>query len=155
MTRKIYKIFQQICDKYPKIEFHIITGFGYKYKRELLSDYEHKIYVHNDVKRVSEYLSKADIAITAQGRTIYEIASMGIPSIVLAQNSREMEHDFAAFSNGFINLGLGKEIADEAIVDALCFLIQAKGIRKQMREILLKKDFTKGQDRVIKLILGE
>ena len=132
---------------YKDIKFNIITGFGYKYKNEIQNDEEHNIYVYNNVKRVSKFLSEADMAVTAQGRTIYELASMGVPAIVLAQNTREMEHDFAGFSNGFINLGLGQKLEDEAIELTVRWLIQAVSVRKQMHELLLEKIFQRDRKR--------
>lgn len=155
MTRKTYRILQNVSDCYPQIEFHIITGFGYKYKNEVVDDIAHNIFVHNDVKRVSAYLARADLAITAQGRTIYELASMGVPSIVLAQNKREMQHAFASLENGFINMGLGVEQSMDSIESTIKWLIETPKIRKEMHDALLEKDFTRGQQRVIELILGE
>lgn len=155
LTRKTYGIFQKISEKFPAVNFHVITGFGYRYKNEVQTDEEHHIYIHNDVKRVSKYLAEADMAITSQGRTMYELACMGVPSIVLAQNAREMEHMFANISNGFISLGMGKQQDDKTIQSTIEWLISTPYVRKQMHELLLEKDFTKGQERVIKLILGE
>lgn len=155
LTRKSYGVFQKISENFPEISFHIITGFGYRYKDEVKTDEEHHIYVHNDVKRVSKYLAEADLAVTSQGRTMYELACMGVPSVVLAQNSREMEHMFANISNGFISLGMGKQQDDKTIQATIEWLINTPYVRKQMNELLLGKNFTKGQERVIKLILGE
>lgn len=155
LTRKTYGILQKISDNHPEIEFHIITGFGYKYKKEVISDIAHNIYVHNDVKRVSKYLAKADLAITAQGRTIFEVAYMGVPAVVLAQNSREVEHVFANIANGFINLGIGDSVEEETIYSTIEWLIRTPNVRLQMRTLLLGKDLHKGQERVIELILGD
>ena len=89
------------------MEFHFLVGFAYSHKDKITTDEENGVYVHIDAKRVSSYLSKADLAITSQGRTVFELASMGVPAVVLAQNEREAEHVFAGIQNGFINLGLG------------------------------------------------
>ncbi len=155
LTRKVYPILQDISCEHPDIEFHIITGFGYRYKNEIKEDISHKIYVHHNVKRVSSYMKEADLAITSQGRTIYEFACMGVPSIVLAQNKRETEHVFASIVNGFINLGMGIEQEASAIKNTINWLIHTPSVRKEMHKLLVSKDFKQGQDRVIKLILGE
>lgn len=155
LTRKIYPILQEVSQDHPEIEFHIITGFGYPYKNEIKEDPCHRIYVHHDVRRVSSYMKQADLAITAQGRTIYEFACMGVPSIVLAQNKRETEHTFASIGNGFINLGMGMEREPSAIKNTIDWLIHTPSVRKEMYKLLTSKDFKQGQDRVIKLILGE
>lgn len=155
LTRKTYKILQKIAENHSEIEFHIITGFGYRYKNEIQDDIPHRIYIHNDVKRVSKYLAEADLAITSQGRTIFELACMGVPAVVLAQNSRELSHVFASISNGFINLGLGIEQQDETIQSTVEWLINTPSVRKEMRALLLDKDFKQGQKNVLQLILGE
>lgn len=154
LTSKVYEIFQEISKIFPQIEFHIITGFGYRYKNEIDDDLEHHIYIHNDVKLVSRYLQRADLAITSQGRTIYELAYMGVPTIVLAQNKRETEHIFASMTNGFINLGIGKQIEKDMIKNTIEWLIHTPMVRREMRELQLSKDYSNGQKRVLKLILG-
>lgn len=154
LTSKVYEIFQEISEIFPQIEFHIITGFGYRYKNEIDDDLEHHIYIHNDVKLVSRYLQRADLAITSQGRTIYELAYMGVPTIVLAQNKRETEHIFASMTNGFINLGIGKQIEKDMIKNTIEWLIHTPMVRREMRELQLSKDYSNGQKRVLKLILG-
>lgn len=155
LTRKTYGILQEIADAHPELEFHIITGFGYKYKNEVTDDKGRRIYVHNNVQRVSKYLSEADLALTSQGRTIYELACMGVPSIVLAQNQRELGHIFASIANGFVNLGIGQEQENETIRTTIEWLLRTPSVRKEMRELLLEKDFRQGRERVIRLILGE
>lgn len=155
MSLRIYKIFQKLAESNPELQFHIITGIGYLYKDELKDDREHNIYVHNDVEIVSEYMEKADLAITSQGRTIYELACMGVPSIVLAQNARETTHIFANLKNGFINLGIGKDNEEESIINTIDWLIHTPKVREEMRLSLLEKNFYEGPNRVRKIILGE
>ena len=155
LTRKVYPILQDVSRENQDIEFHIITGFGYQHKDEIKEDKLHQIYVHHDVKRVSSYMKRADLALTSQGRTIYEFACMGVPTIVLAQNKRETEHIFANIVNGFINLGIGIEQNTSAIKDTINWLIHTPSVRKEMHKLLISKDFKQGRDRVIKLILGE
>ena len=104
---------------------------------------------------VSKYTKKADIAVTSQGRTIYELASMGIPSIVLSQNPREATHSFATMRHGFINLGLGEEIDSATIANTLSWLIQTPNVRKNMRDLMLNCDLMSGVERCKKIILGE
>lgn len=155
LTKKAYTALQNISEEFPNMEFHIITGYGYRFKNEIKDDAEHNIFIHNDVKRVTTLMQEADLAITSQGRTIYELAAMGVPSVVLAQNTREMEHAFASVQNGYINLGLGSEQNAETIQSTVEWLIRTPNVRREMHETLRKNDFTKGQKRVISLILGE
>lgn len=155
LTRKILPVLEKVADQYLNIKFNIVTGFGYSHKYEIQNDERHRIYIQNDVKRVSTFMKDADLAITSQGRTIYELAYMGVPSIVLAQNRREMSHEFAEFQNGYINLGLGEQIDTETIFSTIDWLIRTPNVRKQMHDLMLTKDFKSGKERVLNLILGK
>ncbi len=155
LTGRLYEICKVLHGKHPSVNFHFLLGFAYPYKDKILTDEENRIYVHTDVKRVSAYMNKMDLAVTSQGRTVYELASMGVPSIVLAQNEREAEHVFAGIQNGFINLGIGSEQDALTIISTIRWLIQTPKVRQEMRKLLLSKDFSKGQDRVIGLILND
>jgi spore coat polysaccharide biosynthesis predicted glycosyltransferase SpsG len=100
-------------------------------------------------------MGRMDLAITSQGRTVYELASMGVPAIVLAQNDREAMHVFAGIQNGFINLGIGDETDDETVISTIGWLLSTPNVRREMRKLQLQKDFSKGHERVIKLILDD
>ena len=94
-------------DEYKKYEFVVVVGRA-KYNVDALLEYnkyEH-IQVLYDVSNMPELMSSCDIAITSRGRTGYELALLGIPSIAMAQNQREEKHGFVCNENGFTYLGL-------------------------------------------------
>ena len=155
LTGRLYDICKVLHQKHPHINYHFVLGFAYPNADKIVTDEESNIFVHNDVKRVSAIMSKMDLAITSQGRTVYELASMGVPSVVLAQNEREAEHVFAGIQNGFINLGLGSQTDAVTIISTIRWLITTPNVRKEMRKLQLAKDFSKGHERVIKLILDD
>ena len=95
---------------------------------------------------------EADLIFTSAGRTTYEVASIGVPTIVLAQNDRELTHFFANSEFGFLNLGLGYNISDEEIYKNFIELIDSYENRKYMSELMLKFDLKSGRKRVNKLI---
>ena len=100
-------------------------------------------------------MKQADLCVTSQGRTVFELASMGVPAVVLAQNEREAEHVFAGMGNGFINLGIGSETDSITIIKTIMYLADMPRVRKEMRNLQLSRKFEKGQERVIKIILNE
>ncbi|MCR4923827.1 MAG: UDP-2,4-diacetamido-2,4,6-trideoxy-beta-L-altropyranose hydrolase [Lachnospiraceae bacterium] len=155
LTARMYDICKILHKEHPDINFHFLIGFAYKYKELIKDDSLNNIFIHRDVKRVSSYMNKMDLAVTSQGRTVYELASMGVPAVVLAQNEREAEHVFAGIQNGFINLGIGKNIDEQTIISTINWLIQTPKVRQEMRKLQLTKDFSKGHDRVIHLILND
>ena len=155
LTGRLYDICKELHAGHPGIKFHFLLGFAYPFADKIKTDEENNVYVYKDAKRVSTYMSRMDLAITSQGRTVYELASMGVPSIVLAQNEREAEHVFAGIQNGFINLGLGNATDALTIISTVEWLINTPSVRREMRKLQLTKDFSKGHERVIKLILDD
>ncbi|MDE7062358.1 MAG: hypothetical protein K2O73_03830, partial [Lachnospiraceae bacterium] len=155
-TRRIYDLAGRIHEDYPDIVFHFIAGSGYDLGGNGIEHRpEQGIVVEQNVKRISEIFAASEIAFTSQGRTVYELAAMGVPAIVLAQNEREMRHTFAQMNNGFLNLGLGSRVSDETIEHTLRFLLDTPQIRSEMRELMLRHNLKKGIDRVIGLILQD
>lgn len=156
LNEKTYQVALKIHEKYPNISFSFITGIGYDGENHgVKTDKSKNIFVYPNVPLVSKYTKQADIAITSQGRTIYELASMGLPSIVLSQNPREATHSFATMKHGFLNLGLGEVIDTETITTTLEWLIETPNVRKNMHELMLKCDLKSGLERCKKIILGE
>ena len=154
LTKRLFDVIQNLDN--TKIHYTFILGMGYKRADELIE--KSKIQNLNvdfiqDVKLMTEYMGKADIAISSQGRTMLELASMGVPTILMAQNKREQHHEFGYLQNGFINLGLGSEVEDDTIKQTLLWLINSPQIRKEMKDQMKKKDLKKGIDRVKNIIL--
>lgn len=156
LNKTLYEIILKIIDKYKNIKFEFITGLGYKNKENgVVTREEKNIFVYPDVPRVTKYMRKADLAITSQSRTIFELAAMRIPSIVLSQNEREQTHFFAQMENGFLNLGVGAKVDSVLIENTLEWLVSTAIVRKNMYEIMGKYDLRKGLKRVKNIILGE
>lgn len=156
LNEKTYQAALKIHKKYPNLSFSFITGIGYDGESHgVKTDISKNIFVYPNVPVVSKYTKQADIAVTSQGRTIYELATMGLPSIVLSQNPREATHSFATMRHGFLNLGLGECIDTETIINTLLWLIETPNVRKNMHELMLKCDLKSGLERCKKIILGE
>lgn len=144
--------------KYPEIHFTFLAGIGYDCgSHGICSRDDENISVIQDTSSVSAYMKQADMAFTAQGRTVYEFAVMGVPSIVLAQNEREQLHTFAQMENGFLNLGMGSRIGEETIERAFEFLVNTPQMREEMRRLMLEHGelLKNGVSREVNLILGE
>lgn len=108
----------------------------------------------NHVKNISEYMFASDIVFTSAGRTTYEIASIGVPAIVICQNKRELSHFFASSEYGFINLGLHEEVADADITTTLKELCENAEQREYMHQLMIKTDLRGGKNRVKSIIEG-
>lgn len=154
LTDRLYGIARRLNGKEIVAQFDFILGSGYA-GDVIVPEPERGITVYRDITFVGRVMRDADLAISSQGRTTFELASLGVPAIVLAQNERERLHKFAQMGNGFINLGLGSEVSDADILGTIEWLLNAPTIRREMRSLMLECDFRHGIDRVVNIILGE
>lgn len=70
-------------EKNTKIHYHLVTGVFNPYFEELKSLEKTccGIHIYHDVKDMAGLMEKCQLAITAGGTTIYELASIGVPFI--------------------------------------------------------------------------
>ena len=151
-TDRLLSIITKNSAKYGKRHFYVIVGRA-KLNVGKLLEYNHfpNIEVLYDIRNMPEIMSKCDIGLTSRGRTGYELAVLGIPSIAMAQNKREEKHGFVCHENGFNYLGLNpSDLIIEANLDL--YLHLTKEEREKLQEILLSKDLRNGRQRVMNLI---
>lgn len=137
---------------YFGFQFVVVLGRA-KYNVEELMGYNQygHIEVLYDVSNMPELMSGCDIGITSRGRTGYELAMLGIPSIAMAQNHREEKHGFVCNENGFDYIGLNP--ADEIIEANLkMYLDMSAESRKHYQDMLLSHDLRGGRKRVMGMI---
>lgn len=153
LSMKVYMMAKKYREKNPDVAFEFLLGSGYT--GCLKEESNPGMNVKADSVRVSDSMKKADLAFSSQGRTTFELASMGVPTIVMAQNERERLHRFAQMDNGFINLGLGSEVSDEDLLATFEWLVNATSVRKEMHRLMIDNDLRSGINRVKKIILGD
>ena len=98
---------------------------------------------------------KADIIFTSAGKYMYEICSLGVPTICLCQNERELTHVFCSNTNGFINMGLGETIDKEDIVSQFVGFVNNYEQRIEMNEKMLSIDLKNGFENIWNVINQE
>lgn len=138
--------------EYKDYKFVVVLGRAKQNVEELLkyNDYEN-IEVLYDVSNMPELMTSCDVGITSRGRTGYELAILGIPSIAMAQNEREEKHGFVSNENGFTYIGFNPD--DEVIESNLkMYLGLSKKVRQKFQDKLLSHDLRGGRKRVMGLI---
>ena len=138
--------------EYKKYHFVVVLGRA-KYNVDALLEYNKydNIEVLYDVSNMPELMTSCDVAITSRGRTGYELALLGIPSIAMAQNKREEKHGFVCNENGFSYIGLNPD--DEVIESTLnMYLKMSQKTRQRYQDKLLSHDLKNGRRRVMALI---
>jgi len=148
-TLKVLESIYDYCME-NNISISIVAGFGYQHYKTLKPF--QKISIYKNATNISEHMKKANIIFTSAGRTTYEIASLNVPAIVLAQNEREMSHFFASEEYGFTNLGLGYNIEHEEILRVFLNLVTNYEARKQIGSLMAKTNLKLGRERTLKLI---
>lgn len=149
LTEKVLKSIHPICDKL-NIKITVIAGFGYS-KFETIESFD-KINVLKSVNNISKHMLEVDIAFSSGGRTTFELASIGVPTIVLCQNERELTHSFCSLENGFANLGLGELVESSTINEKFLEITHSFALRKKMFEKYNEFDLKKGKSKVMNLI---
>jgi len=137
-----------------KNKITIILGLGYKDKKGIKEEYidNSKIEIFENVKNISEYMFRADLIFTSAGRTMYEVASLGVPCVCLCQNDRELTHLFGNAENGFMNLGLGKNLSEKEIIHSIEKLLADYNLRSEMNKKMLAIDLKHGFENMMKVV---
>lgn len=155
LTVRLYNIVRKL--NLQNIKFTFILGLGNpSFKEDFKVQFQQNIEVIRDVKTITKYMATADMAISSQGRTMLELACLEVPSILIAQNDRELNHEFGEISNGFINLGCHNEVSDETIQETVEWLVNCPQMRKHLKSQMhrISTDLKKGTDIVKKIILS-
>ncbi|MEZ8321486.1 cytidyltransferase, partial [Vibrio splendidus] len=149
-TDRLIDIIQD--DKYHSFEFNVVIGRAKCNSKQLmLFNTLPNVKVYFDVKNMPELMYECDIAITSRGRTGYELALLGIPTIAMAQNAREEKHGFVCHENGFNYIGLNPSNSIiESNLDMYIALSQNE--RLDIQSKLLEHDLRNGRKRVLNLI---
>ena len=137
---------------YQAYDFVVVLGRA-KNNVEALMEYNRfeNITVLYDVANMPELMTSCDIGVTSRGRTGYELAILGIPTIAMAQNKREEKHGFVCNENGFSYIGLNPD--DEVIESTLqMYLNLSRTSRQRFQNMLLSHDLRGGRKRVMSLI---
>jgi CMP-N-acetylneuraminic acid synthetase/spore coat polysaccharide biosynthesis predicted glycosyltransferase SpsG len=143
------------------ISVSVILGLGYGFKNKLdayvnrLKGKGFKIEMKENVKPIAKLLSKSDVVLTSNGRTIYEVAAMGVPCISISQNEREVRHLFSHTCKGIMDLGIESNVSEKKIASALRQVLDDYPFRQRMSDNLKSFDLKKGTDIVLRLIFDK
>jgi len=87
MTQKVLRLLQ---NNFPELIKNVVIGKGFKNIREIesLKDNNTNLIYYPDAEEMKNIMLESDIAISAAGQTLYELASVGTPTIalILAKN---------------------------------------------------------------------
>ena len=155
-TRKTLDVVEPVCRE-RGIAIRVVTGPGYAH-RERLASHIKKLdnpfirfeYATNIMSRMMEGV---DLAICSAGRTVYELAHMRIPAIVLAQHEREARHTFARARNGFVYLGIMREFNAARLGRVFSQLVAEPEHRRHLHQRQCRIHFERNKAQIVDKIL--
>jgi CMP-N-acetylneuraminic acid synthetase/spore coat polysaccharide biosynthesis predicted glycosyltransferase SpsG len=117
--------------------------------------YKLKLRVLSNVKNMPAVMEDADIALSSAGRTITELSSLGIPTICMAQNAKELTHTHTTTTNGVLMLGLGALVSTETLAAHLNELMNNDDLRFKLHTRALEATGSRGNDRIVRRIMKQ
>ena len=98
-------------------------------------------------------MTKCDLAICSNGRTVFELAHMNIPGIVIPQHQREQTHSFSSIMTGFIVLKMyQKNYKFNILSKYFVKLINNAAFRKKLYSRMVKYNFIDNKKKTINII---
>ena len=153
MTPKILRFLKK---KYPKIKRNVIIGKSFNNIDEIKkeADYNTKLIYHPNAQKIKEIMLESDIAISAGGQTLYELARVGVPTIGICVVNNQLENIKEWDKIGFLEYaGLYNKRNIITKIDKLLKILENIKIRKSKSKIGRKFVDGQGAKRIIKYML--
>jgi len=122
LTLRLLKILQKHS---PKYKIFVIIGNEFSHKKQVLVMIKNlkqnglniKEVIRSD--KISQFIDGSMFAITANGRTVFEVAARYVPIITISVNQREESHVFPKKQKIGYHLGLHSKISDQKILKSI------------------------------------
>ena len=133
----------------------VVLGYAYQDHAEAvaLAARCRRVDVVSGADDLAPRMQGADMALCSGGITRFELACVGTPAIVWCQVPHELENARLLAESGVVRcLGLGDEVGDEAVVQALVMLAGDVPARRAMSEAGKRAVDGRGLSRVAEII---
>lgn len=98
-------VLELLTKLYPELKKHVIVGHGFSerliHQLEEIVDRKKNIVYYADARTMKKIMLKSDIAISAAGQTLYELARTGVPTIAV-KVAENQENNVKGFSDAGI-----------------------------------------------------
>lgn len=130
-----------LVDKYPNLIKNVIVGKGYDNVDEInrTTDKKTHLIFYPDAEKIKEVMSNVDLAISAGGQTLNELARIGVPTVAILTADNQMNNINGWLKAGFIEYAgcwddnnLIKNITDK-------ILILQNSIKRKKRSLIGKR----------------
>ncbi|MBE0613487.1 MAG: cytidine 5'-phosphate N-acetylneuraminic acid synthetase [Burkholderiales bacterium] len=151
-TRRVLPLIAPYCAD-QEIGIDVVTGDGYGHVEALetlIAGLPAEITYTHATGVISQIMETAQLAICSNGRTVYELAQMHIPALVLSHHARELSHRFACEQNGFspVDIPNGPE-HDPKILQVLHRLVEDVAYRRKLFDSMQHHSFSGNKRKVV------
>jgi len=152
LTLKALSALAPLTASDPDLEVTAVLGPAFSHRTELddlLKRLSYTPRILSQVEHMADILVEADLVLCSGGMTVFEIAALGRPGLVLCQNAKE-EARMQRFARdgSILHLGLGTEVGEDVIRDGVSRLLFDREARVRMSEIGTKLVDAHGANRV-------
>ena len=152
-SRLTFRTLRHLIQLQIPLRITIVVGEHYAHdvmdlKMMALQRNNTKVVQTNDYLKVAK---DAHIILCSATYFPYEVAAIGIPCIVLAENDAEMNGSFPTEQNGFLHLGLGRKVKQSILLNAVMEFVLHEGLRRKVVERQLAHAFN-GENVLLEII---
>ena len=156
LTPEIVKSFVEIKQN---LHLDIVIGPGFNNLNQIinaLGKVDLEISLHFNLNNMSGLMLSNDLAISAGGSTLYELATTGTPAITLLQADNQIRVAKSMEKKGVIlNLGFGDRISQQDLRDNIKKIMNDFNLRREMSLAGQRLIDGQGAERVAKFILEQ
>jgi len=156
-TRKTLDVVEPVCRE-RGMDIRVVAGPGYAHRdaleRHLAQLANPRIAFTHATNVMSRMMEGADLAICSAGRTVYELAHMRVPAVVMAHHERELAHRFARAVNGFVWQGLMRPVFRADRLRRALLRLLDPAVRKKLFERQSRFHFEKNKVHVVQRIVS-
>ncbi|MEG2171786.1 MAG: glycosyltransferase [Desulfovibrionaceae bacterium] len=154
-TRRTLDVIEPLC-RTRGIHIRVVAGPGYVHSEALATHIAQLnnplVEFTNTTNVMSRMMEGADLAVCSAGRTVYELAHMRVPALVVAHHQREAQHSFARAHNGFAYLGIMSKISDTKLRNVFERMLEAEN-RQRLFDRQNRFTFSRNKNHVIRIML--
>jgi spore coat polysaccharide biosynthesis predicted glycosyltransferase SpsG/CMP-N-acetylneuraminic acid synthetase len=158
LTLKVLRAMNGLAEELGGLEVRAVLGPAFSYKEELdelLPKLSYRPEILENVEHMADVLAEADVVFCSGGMTVFELAALGTPGVVLCQNAREQRRMETFMNEGsIVHLGLGTQVDDIVIRRTAHDLLRDVARRRSMSEAGRKLVDARGTQRAAKVVMS-
>ncbi len=159
LTLKALSALGPLAQAIPGFEVTVVLGPAFGHVRELeglLKDLPIRPRILKHVEHMADILVEGDLVLCSGGMTVFEVAALGRPGLVLCQNAKE-EARMRSFARdgSILNLGLGTEVEESILREKVHELLFDQEARRRMSEAGTRLVDAQGASRVAEVMRDE